>query len=388
LKNIANQILKELNEETKDFSSIEKMGGLGKFKWTLAQYAPIQFPPDRQDLRDFFEDPNVVPMHLYVNAIELFRNVPEKAKILESDFKKFGEVHLKYAILSPLAPLKPKESKGLQIRLRNVAVGFPTDFEIIKATGKVPGKLNYLCGEVHIQRGLSSALMIDRDNFSFTEEIAEIHNFFRTRLNFWNDKLEDWAINDKQFYTAFSNIPNSENIVNELKDANIIHLSKERLRISKNKPLLKSKARKAASLSTKIIDAFSKQNEYKIFESEEIVPQNKAPVKINNENKTVTIFKEHPDFIEKINIFNEIFDIKYDEWDIQSSNFPICKLSPDGKKAIFNTKHPLFKTEIDTSVMKHLSLGFILILRNNEKFEFLLSQFNQLLEDTFLESKK
>lgn len=388
LKNIADHIIKELSEETKDFSSIEKMGGFGKFKWTLAQYAPLQFPTGREDLREFFEDPNVIPMHLFVNAEELFRNVPENAKILERDNKKIGNVQLKYAIMSPLESVKPKESKGLQIRLRNVAVGFPTDFEIIKATGKVPGKLNYLCGEVHIERGLYSALMIDRDNFSFTEEIADIHEFFRTKLNFWNDKLEDWALNDKKFYTAFLDLPNSEKIVNELKEANIIHLSKERLRISTNKPLLKSKTKKAASLSTKMFDAFSKQTEYKIIESNDSISKNKAPIKIDTEEKIVTIFKEHPDFIEKISILNETFNVQYDNWEIKNSTLPICKLTHDEKNVIFNIKHPLFNTEIDDSVIKHLSLGFIVLLKNTEKSDVLIRQFNRLLEDIFLGHKQ
>ena len=137
-------------------------------------------------------------------------------------------------------PVKPKESKGLQIRLREVAIGFPTDFDIIKATGKVPGRLQYLCGEVHIERGLSSALMIDRDNFSFTEEISEIHEFFRKKLNYWNDTIDKWAQKDKDVYKAFADIPHSEKIIEDLLKAGILHLPKERLRLSKKKSITKA----------------------------------------------------------------------------------------------------------------------------------------------------
>lgn len=387
LKNIANQIINELQEESKDNSSIEKMGGFGKFRWTLAQYAPIQYPPNRNDLRKFFSDPQKTPMSVWLNAEELFRNVPENAKILENDVVNFGKIEVKYAILSPFVPVKPTEAKGLQIRLRDVAVGFPTDFEIIKVTNKVPGKLNYLCGEVQILKGLSSALMIDRDSFSFTEDIAKLHDFFRNKLNVWNDKLEKFADNDKKIYEIFSDIPNSERILNELKTANIIHLPRERLRISKPTTISQSKNNKTASISDKVKEAFSKQTDFKVIENFDFVTEKKSPVKINNENKTVTIYNHHPDFIEKIHMDNDNFNVQYDEWDIHSTPFSICKILKNDNIVVFNTKHPLFKTKLNDEIIKRLSLGFLLILKKSNDYEALLTKFNHLLEDAFLESK-
>ncbi|MCX9010924.1 MAG: ATP-binding protein [Candidatus Methanoperedens sp.] len=182
LNKIAPHIIKELTEETHDKYSIDKIGGYQRFKWTLAQYAPLQYPPEKKELKTFFDEPNKLPMRLWLNAEEIFRNVPENAIILETGKETFGNVALKYAIMTPKEPVKPKEAKGLQIRLRDVAIGFPTDFDVIKATGKVPGKLNYLCGEVYILSGLESAVMIDRDNFSYTEDVAQLQVFFRNKL--------------------------------------------------------------------------------------------------------------------------------------------------------------------------------------------------------------
>jgi len=99
LKNIAPHIIHELKTYHKGTTNIDKLGGFEKFKWTIAQYAPIQYPEDRKDLREFFNDPQKVPMKLWLNSEELFRNVPEKAIILEKGSKIFGEIELKYAIM-------------------------------------------------------------------------------------------------------------------------------------------------------------------------------------------------------------------------------------------------------------------------------------------------
>ncbi|MCK4476883.1 MAG: hypothetical protein KAU16_09170, partial [Methanophagales archaeon] len=66
--------------------------------------------------------------------------------------------------MTTMRPIEPEEARGIQIRLRNVAIGLPIDFDVTKLTSRVLGKLNYICGEVHILRGLNSALMIDRDS--------------------------------------------------------------------------------------------------------------------------------------------------------------------------------------------------------------------------------
>lgn len=215
LKEIAPHIIQDLKIDHKGTSNIDKLGGFEKFKWTLAQYAPIQYPESRKDLREFFADSKKVPMRLWLNSEELFRNVPEKAIILEKGTKTFGEIELKYAIMSPSEPVKPSEAKGLQIRLRDVAIGFPRDFEVVKYNRKNLGKLSYFCGEIHILSGLESALMIDRDSFSYTEEVTKFENFFRELLKKWNDTFEDWAVSDKELYNILKEIKNSEKIIIE-----------------------------------------------------------------------------------------------------------------------------------------------------------------------------
>lgn len=187
LKGIKPHLIKELRQKSgSGWSSINKFSGFAKFKWTLSQYVPIQFPPEQKELRDFFSDFKTAPMRLWLDGKELFRNIPENMEILDKGEEKFGNVHVKYVITTSKKPVEPEEARGLQVRLRDVAVGLPTDFEVTKLTGKMPGKLNYISGEVCVLSGLDSSLMINRDSFSYTQEVSEMQDFFRKKLIKWN----------------------------------------------------------------------------------------------------------------------------------------------------------------------------------------------------------
>ena len=365
-------------------SGIDKLGGYQKFKWTLCQYAPIQYPPERQDLRDFFYDSNRVHMKLWLDGQELFRNVPEEAIILGKGEEKFGEITLKYVIMTPKKPVEPEEARGLQIRLRDVAIGFPTDFDVIKFTGKTPGKLNYLCGEIHILSGLESALMIDRDSFSYTHEVAEIQEFFRRKLINWNGQLEKWAKSDKEIYESLQEIKGSEKVIDELKKANIIHLSKERLRLPKTPTIVTKKEREVSSPSEKIREVFTKREDYKVISKREVVSPKELPIRVIPEEKIIVIYEKHPDFIEEIEVKGNKFKVSYEEWDPKEMPYSICKLLDEQNEVAFNRVHPLFKSNLSEEIVKKLSLGIVIIARNRGDEKELISKLNHLLEEIFL----
>lgn len=384
LKNIKPHIIQDLRQEFIGKSGIDKLGGYQKFKWTLCQYAPIQYPPERQDLRDFFYDSNRVHMKLWLDGQELFRNVPEEAIILGKGEEKFGEITLKYVIMTPKKPVEPEEARGLQIRLRDVAIGFPTDFDVIKFTGKTPGKLNYLCGEIHILSGLESALMIDRDSFSYTHEVAEIQEFFRRKLINWNGQLEKWAKSDKEIYESLQEIKGSEKVIDELKKANIIHLSKERLRLPKTPTIVTKKEREVSSPSEKIREVFTKREDYKVISKREVVSPKELPIRVIPEEKIIVIYEKHPDFIEEIEVKGNKFKVSYEEWDPKEMPYSICKLLDEQNEVAFNRVHPLFKSNLSEEIVKKLSLGIVIIARNRGDEKELISKLNHLLEEIFL----
>ena len=385
LKNISPHIIEDLKHEPIGKSSIDKMGGYEKFKWTLCQYAPIQFPKERQDLRDFFNEPERIPLRLWLDGQEYYRNVLEDAIILEKAEKKFGDIELKYVIMTPKGPIEPKEAKGLQIRLRDVAIGFPTDFDVIKFTGKVPGKLNYLCGEIYILRGLESALMIDRDSFSYTQDVAEIQEYFRRKLNEWNDQLEKWAKGDKEVYEALQEIKASDKVITEFKKADVIHFSKNRLRLPTKPPLItkKNKNKPISSPSNKLMEAFAKRDDFKIISNKDKITIKDTSVQVIPEEKTIIINDQHPDFIEGLVLKGNKFEVGYKEWSPTETPFSICKLD-EQNKVIFNTNHPLFKSDISEEIIKKLALGIVLIAKNRMDEKELVHKLNNLLEEIFL----
>lgn len=383
LQQIKPHIVQEFSrKEPVGKSSIDKFSGFEKFKWTLAQYAPTQYPHSYTELRNFFSDSSV-PMKLYIDASEVFRNVPEGARILEKGEEPFGDVLVKYVIMTKMAPIEPEEARGLQIRLRNVSIGQPTDFDVTKLTGKVPGKLNYLCGAVHILQGLNSTLMIDRDSFSFTQDVADIHDFFRKKLVKWNDTMEKWAVEDKEIYESLMKVKGSDTVINELREANVIRFAPTRLRLTKA-PIIERKGREVLPQHERVVKALSRVKDYKVVSDKKKVSAKEAFVKVIPKQKTILVYEEHPNLLESIKVRNQTFKVKYSEWNPAKTSYSICKLSDDRKVATFNSSHPLFTSRISVEIIKRLSLGILLIVNDRKDKEKLLKAFNQLLERTFL----
>jgi len=381
LQDIPPQIIEDLQkEQIKAKAKIDQFSGIDKFKWTLCQYAPILFPPERRELRDFFSYPDRTPMRLWLDGKELFRNVPEGTELLEKAEKKFGNIVIKYTIMTPYSTIKPEEARGLQVRLRDVAVGFPQDFDVTKL-GRVLGRLNNLCGEVHIMKGLDNALMVTRDTFNYTSEVAEIYKFFRGKLTEWNNKLYDIGERDKGIYAALPE-DKADVIEKDLKQHNIVKFSKERFRLSKSEIVAK-KSKEISSPSKKLKEALSKRKDYNIVTSKEKRDKSKSPIRIDSKSKSITIYEEHPSFLESLEVKGTKFLASYDEWDFKKTSYSICRLDSKTKRVIFNSSHPLFKTKVNDRIIKQLALGVVLIVEKETREERLVSEFNNLLERVF-----
>jgi len=384
LENIKTQIAEELRRTKSRRRSIDQFGGFEKFRWTLCQYAPLQFPVERKELHKFFVTPTRVPMELWLDGEKLFRNVPSSVKILEMDKKKFGDILVKYVIMSSFKPIKPEEARGLQIRLKDVAVGFPRDFDVTKQ-GRILGKLNMLCGEVHITKGLDNALMVNRDNFNYTEEIASMYQFFQGKLRKWNDTLYDLIEDDRKIYDALGDLRKNEKLLAGLTKAGIIHFSKERLRFPE-KPITQIKKSKAEVMPKKIVKALSevKEKEYKIILKKGEVSPEILPVKVVPKKKEVIVYENHPSFVEIISVGKQRYKVGYEQWNPNATPYSICKVYEKKTLVVFNTSHPLFESKLSDEIIKQLSLGIVLILKDKKDGESLISKFNRLLENTFL----
>ncbi len=383
LEDIQPQIEEDLKrKQVKTKAKIDQLSGFDKFKWTLCQYSPIQFSPAMEDLKNFFDDPKRKPMRLWLDGEELFRNVPDGVEILEKDTKAIGNIQIKYVIMTPYHTVKPEEARGLQVRLRDVAIGFPRDFDVTKL-GRVLGRLNLICGEVHIVKGLDNALMVTRDSFNYTQEVADIYKFFRDKLTEWNNKLQEKSEEDKKVYEALPE-EKSDVIAAELKKAEIVKFPKEKFRLSKSSVTV-SKTGIISLPAEKLKQVLSKRADYKVVSSKKEISKEESPIKVNLRDKSITIFEEHPSFLETFEIDNQKFKVSYERWNYKNVPYSICRLDSKQKKVTFNSSHPIFKTKINERVIKRLSLGILLILDGNKDKEKLLTKFNHLLESAFEE---
>jgi len=381
LKDIEPQIVEDLNRSKKKAKAkIDQLGGFDKFKWTLCQYCPIQFPPRWEEFGKFFGYPGRIPMRLWLDGKELFRNVPAGCEILEKNEKVFGGIRVKYVIMTPYQTVKPEEARGLQIRLRDVAIGFPQDFDVTKL-GRVLGKLNQLCGEVHVLKGLDNALMITRDTFNYTQEVAELYKFFREKLTKWNNWLADEADATKKVYEVLPP-DKADAIAKTLTEADVVKFPKERFRLPKS-PISTRRKGEISAPSQRLKDALKSRRGFSVVSSKAKRTKDQPAVKVNKKQKSITVYDEHPAFLDSIEVEGKEVLVDYDKWDVSATPYSICRYDQKHNKAVFNTDHPLFKSKVSDRVVKQLSLGILILLQGSKGKERIVSRFNRLLEDVF-----
>jgi len=246
---------------------------------------------------------------------------------------------------------------------------------VTKLTGKVLGKINYLYGEVQIIKGLQNIVMIDRDDFFYTEDIANIGVFFRGKITFWNDKFETMAEHDKNIYEITNTFKDSTIIENELKDIGVINFNKERLRLG-GKKITKRKNEKFEPVVDKLINSLSNNKLYTVVKES---GKSTEPIQIKNNN--IIIYDEHPSFKEVIEYNNIIYKVQYDSWDVKL--FPsLCKIKDD--LIIYNKNNPLFFSQLNNEIVKKLILGFNIIVKNSPNNRTMIREFEELLKESFM----
>ena len=382
LENISPQYLKDLSKNEEGRSSLEKLSGYEKFRWTLCQYAPIQYPPERDDLRSFFDTMYGTPMRLWFDGDELFRNVPPNCAIVEKNTITIDGIDLKYVIMTPYKPIEPQEARGFQLRFRNVGIGLPNDFDVVKATGANLGKVNYFCGEIHIKSDISKYILIDRDNLSYTPNIQSLYETFRKKLYDYNWKVEDLAKGEKPIYAVLSKVDAKDKLINEMKSAGLVHFESGRIRTSRGKTKMKKNVTPTSPIE-KAADAIRSQG-FNVVMKGEPEKTEESPIKILKDKKTVLIYEKHKDFSEKLLIFGKPYEIDYDKWDFQGNLSSTCRLN--GNHVTFNTNHPLFSLMNESEEVKRLIIAEQVLVSSieREKSEQFTDLFYQVLKEAYM----
>lgn len=370
LEGIKPHIVKDLRQvrQRRSTTSIDRFEGFRKFRWSICQFVPIEYPPDRKDLADFFTYDGRNPLRLWLDGEELFRNVPKDAQILEKGEKSFGSIATRYVIMSPMEPVEPQEARGLQIRVRDVGIGLPTDFDVIKLKGRVLGKLNYICGEIHVTKGLIP-VMIHRDSLSYTQSVAEMDSFFRNQFTALNAKLDNWAKGDRTIYTFIGDTPDSRRSMKDLRAANLLHLPRNRVRAIKTE--MASVQRVTRVIEDRGFTVEVEMSKARRYSTLEVYP----------EKKLVRILEAPSKIQTRISLMGQVYQTSLGEWKHTKSIESACRI--ERHKVIFNVGHPVFKlTRLDEETIKQLVLGITLLLEEHPRKKMLLERFYLLLRET------
>lgn len=344
------------------------LSGINRIKWFLQQYAPIEYHPEAHTYIDFFKPPTEYePMNLYYNGEKLFRNMIEGAEKLEAGDEisiADGNIVFRYLIVSPKHSVEQENLRGLQIRMKNVAIGLPRHFDIYTLSPKLYGRMRYIGGEIEILKGFENQLSLDRENIITCPEWIEFSDFFRTRLEKQADSLEDFADAEVNVgaLAVSSGVP--------FQEADYGFLSKKAVRGS-----TKNKRASYAKSQNELINNVKKSVK-KIGYSVQEIPIKETPISVNHEKKVVYISTEKKKDYPIIKLKEcSVFEV---EGMVENKN--IAELLKD-KSIAFNYSHPLFKLSKDKKTIKELiSVVYYLHYQNRLTDEGLKSFNNILLE--------
>lgn len=346
------------------------LSGIDRIKWFLQQYAPIEFHQEAHPYVDFFKSPKEYKsMKLYFNGEELYRNAIKEAKELEKEETVSiadGKVVFKYLIVSPMKGVEPEDLRGLQIRMKNVAIGLPRHFDIYTRSPKLYGRMRYIGGEIEILEGFENQLSLDRENIITCPEWIEFSEFFRTRLEKLAESLQDFAEAEASVgaLAISSGVPSQK--------AEYGFLSKKAVRDStKNKIAFSAKSKK--ELITHV-----KKSVEKVGYSVQEIPKQESPISVDHENKVVYVStekkEEHP--IMRLQE-HSIFEV---EGKVEKEN--IAEML-DEKSIAFNYYHPLFNVSKDRKTIKEL-ISIVYHLHFHDKLtDEGLKAFNNILLEIY-----
>ena len=367
-----NMIKEPADSRKKDYM---QFSGVDRIKWFLQQYVPIEYHPDVHPYVDFFPPPTKYKqMKLYFNGKRLYRNAIEGAKELERKENVSianEKVVFRYLIVSPKKNVEPEELRGLQIRMKNVAIGLPTHFDIYTRSPKLYGRMRYIGGEIEILKGFENQLSLDRENIITCPEWIEFSEFFRNCLEKLADSLEDLAEAEVMVgaLAISSGVPS--------KKAEYGFLSKEAVRANTKKK------RAFSAKSKKKLFFKAKKSLEKIGYSIKETSIKEDPISVDHENKVVYVSTKKKEELPIIRLQEySIFEVE----DTVGKKH-IAKMLDD-KSIAFNYDHPLFDVSKDRKVIKELISIIYLLHSHNRLTDEGLKAFNRIILELYKEGRR
>ncbi|WP_375584801.1 ATP-binding protein [Cyclobacterium xiamenense] len=208
-----------------DYRAIKELGPYYELIWELCQLAPLPYfndTPLREEIKDHI---TVYPFEnagLHKHGLSFIKAKQAELKafdftVIFDDIRLYRGIKLPYPIwrhshlqqcqffyfeydnivrkrplkfqayfFSQECAIKPRDLKGLQIRIKNVGIGL-YDATFIKYDKIESPRDNWISGEIYVHEGLESALNIDRDSFNENDEHyfilkQQIHRFLSSKV--------------------------------------------------------------------------------------------------------------------------------------------------------------------------------------------------------------
>ena len=349
-------------------TGIMKYSGIERIKWYLQQYTPIEYGETAEPYVSFFGGKTFEVMNLFLNGKKLQRNTVEDVWVLEScdyDVIPDTDIKCKYLIVTSKKPIEPREMSGLQIRLKNVAVGLPKDFSIHTMGRHLHGRMSYISGEIEIIEGMDDQINLEREDFLISPKREALFKFFRKKLAANASKTE--ALSESQkLIRAYGN-------KNKIKDIEGDFLYGDAVKDSTVKKVADSKSK--SDLKEEVKNTLKRVG-YDVVERTATVED--SSIKIDHEEKIVYITnsenKKHPLFC--------LFGKEIFESDTGTNVRRLVEIINENTLS-FNYSHPILKGTSDIELIKKI-LGsvFLLLYEENvpeEKIEKINEAINSLV---------
>ena len=327
--------------------SIRSWDPMTRLRWELSDILPVK--PRIKSLLTKYVYPEPATFSVIVNGHSLFANdyVEEVLAHSDSDGQQVGRTRFRYAIGTSWKAIHPDEARGLRVRLNHVGVGPRTYFDL-NIAGRTFSRLHWLTGDVDIIEGLDESIALDRDNFTSTEDYDAIREFFRSKLRDLAFYIEDVDEAKRKITQQTSESPRASTEARQ----DVVDEQLERLR------------RRGFTIRREDLP------------TPPLAPQ-VPPVTIDTSSRTVTVRPSHPVLEDTIHVAGRQHRVKFDSWDIRSSEFKACRLDDDGA-VVFNQQYPLFKGSFQ-DIFRRLQVILIQARQESKSRDTLFQKIQEML---------
>lgn len=312
-----------------------------RLKWELQEDLPIGYNPDSK-FHSLLRYPEQTGLNVFYNGKQIYRN--ELCDIvLENTETNIDGIDCNFILTTNYTSIKPKELRGIKIRVNNVGIGQRTDFYLSRNRGN--SRLHWINGELYLSEKVKEQLNISREGFISNPIIENIYQHFADVLSKHHSDIEKISESEKELDS-------------------VINLSKDK-QAKPKREIISAGLKKLESRGFEIIKTSKKESLY---------GSSQPSFRIDKKNKQVYVEEDVNTSKDYIEVFNKKHEVEYVSWDYTRSESPICRFKKNSKIIEINQSYPLFKSKSHGNIFKKVSVLMLVASENNKKSEDMFSE--------------